>query len=582
MAHSVFLSVAFALFLSANPAFPIEVTLSASGDYVPVGTAIRVEAATNEVSEPWYRFRIRSPEGRVEVIRDFGPQSSLDWSAAGHEGTYQVELTARDNQTGEETTNLMNIDLTSRVLDGRAAITATSHPLVFLYSAPPCPSGNSMMVEFEAPGGAVRRTPPKPCDSIHSMNYFLAGLYANTPYTARHVIAAKDCSTSSDPVEFTTGEPAGTLYPASILQPAPAGATNEILLINGSGAPTATDLNGAILWYTTGIQFITRVEKDGHFWTLSEGPTNPALSFIRKFDLLGNVVLETNAARVNEQLRALGKREITGFHHEALTLPDGRVAALAGVEQILTDIQGPGPVDVLGDMIVVLDAELNVVWTWDAFDHLDVRRTALLGETCGRTTAGCAPFHLSDTVNDWTHGNSIQPTPDGNLLFSTRHQDWLVKVDYQNGAGDGHAIWRLGPEGDFSVISNDAYPWFTHQHDGRFDPSDPTALMVFDNGNTRFAKQGGNSRGQVFKLDEEQRTATLVLNADLGVFAPAVGSVQRLVNGNYHFDAGYVPETSGLRAYSIEVAPNGQIVFNATIENLSYRSFRLIDMYTPD
>jgi hypothetical protein len=233
-------------------------------------------------------------------------------------------------------------------------------------------------------------------------------------------------------------------------------------------------------------------------------------------------------------------------------------------------------------MIVVLDSELNVVWTWDAFDHLDVGRAALLGETCGLTTAGCAPFYLSEAVNDWTHGNSIQPTPDGNLLFSARHQDWLVKVDYQSGAGDGHVIWRLGHEGDFTVFSNDPYPWFTHQHDGKYDPADPTALLVFDNGNTRFEKQGGNSRGQVFKLDEERRTATLMLNADLGVFAPAVGSAQRLANGNYHFDAGYVPEGAALRAFSIEVDTNGQIVFNATIDNLSYRSFRLTDIYTPD
>ena len=37
--------------------------------------------------------------------------------------------------------------------------------------------------------------------------------------------------------------------------------------------------------------------------------------------------------------------------------------------------------DVLGDMIVVFDEDLQVVWSWDTLDHLDVSRKALLGET---------------------------------------------------------------------------------------------------------------------------------------------------------------------------------------------------------
>jgi hypothetical protein len=129
---------------------------------------------------------------------------------------------------------------------------------------------------------------------------------------------------------------------------------------------------------------------------------------------------------VNEQLLALGKRPITSFHHEVRTLPDGKIAALAAVEQLLTDVQGPGTEDVLGDMIIVFDQALNVIWTWDTFDNLDVHRAAVLGETC--PGSGCPPYHLAETANDWTHGNSIQETPDGNLLYSSRHQDWLIKI----------------------------------------------------------------------------------------------------------------------------------------------------------
>jgi hypothetical protein len=334
MAATFLRKVAFAfLFISCAPyAAALEATLTTTTDFAPVGTAIRLEAnaITEEGGIPWYRFRIWSPEGRVAVIRDFGPEAALDWAASGREGTYEIELTTRDTSSGNEITSFTNIELTSRVLDGQPAIAPTSHPLVFLYSAPPCPAGSRMRVEFQAADGNVKRTPSKDCDSAYSMNFYLAGLYQDTSYTAKNVLECNERSVTSEPVTFTTGKVSGVLYPANILQAAPSSSTNQVLLINGSGAPTATDLNGNILWYTTGIQFITRVEPDGYFWTINEGPHDPARSVIRKFDLLGNVVLETNAARVNEQLRALGKREISGFHHEALTLPDGRVAALAG------------------------------------------------------------------------------------------------------------------------------------------------------------------------------------------------------------------------------------------------------------
>ncbi len=50
------------------------------------------------------------------------------------------------------------------------------------------------------------------------------------------------------------------------------------------------------------------------------------------------------------------------------------------------------------------------------------------------------------------------PTPssirkdDGNLIISIRHQNWLVKIDYNNGAGAGDILWHLGYQGDFASI----------------------------------------------------------------------------------------------------------------------------------
>jgi uncharacterized protein (TIGR03437 family) len=335
------------------------------------------------------------------------------------------------------------------------------------------------------------------------------------------------------------------------------------------------------VWYYPGtFSYLTRPAPGGYFFGVNEDPAqDPSGQLLREFDLAGTTVLETNAARVNEQLAALGKRQITSFHHEATLLPDGKILALAATEQMMTGIQGPAAVDVIGDMILVLDSNLQVVWTWDAFDHLDPHRLPTLGETCTPTGGGCPAFYLANQAVDWLHGNSLQLTPDGNILYSARHQDWVIKVAYNNGQGNGDVLWRLGKDGDFSIISPDPAPWFSHQHDPGFVPGDSTTLAVFDDGNVRRAADpNAHSRGQVLRLDEQNRVATLTLNADMGAYAYALGSAQRLANGNYHFDVGFIQGTADT-ARSVEVDATGQIVYDLQVSTPEYRSFRVHDLY---
>lgn len=73
-----------------------------------------------------------------------------------------------------------------------------------------------------------------------------------------------------------------------------------------------------------------------------------------------------------------------------------------------------------------------------------------------------------------------------------------------------------------------------------------------------------------------------ILNADLGVYASAVGAAQRLVDGNYHFDAGFVQENGTIDSYSLEVDRDGQIQYEAHQNVILYRTFRMTDMYTPN
>src|SRR5262249_36264833 len=149
---------------------------------------------------------------------------------------------------------------------------------------------------------------------------------------------------------------------------------------------------------------------------------------------------------------------------------------------------------------------------------------------------------------------------DGNLVLSIRHQDWVVKIDYRNGAGDGHVIWRLGQDGDFTVNSTDPNPWFSHQHNAHY--LDDSTLILFDNGNTRRAGDpNAHSRGRVWTRDENAWAAPPALNADLGVSSGALGAAQRLSNGNYSFTAGQRGPATSRFGQTIEVLPDGTVVY---------------------
>jgi hypothetical protein len=166
--------------------------------------------------------------------------------------------------------------------------------------------------------------------------------------------------------------------------------------------------------------------------------------------------------------------------------------------------------------------------------------------------------------------------PDGNLVYSARHQDFVYKIAYENGIGDGHMIWRLGKGGDFTWNSNDPWPWFSHQHDAEYE--DAVTMSIFDDGNTRVQANGGNSRGQGLILNEVNRTVSFALNADLGSYSFALGSAQRLLNGNYVFDNGWINVTTN--AESSEWSTSGALVSNVHSNSVNYRTFRLRDLFS--
>jgi len=523
----------------------------------------------------------------------------------------------RNNSTQEIEQVSQTFAISSRVPGTTPVASATQHPLVGLVSAPACPAGSFSRVKFQRTGAVlVNYTNWRACQPPSSMNVYVAGMYANSTYQMTVQTSTGGVVTNSPAVSFQTGTPA--LNTPTLTTPVPATSGDSLLenivlfdfLNNGtSGYPIATDLKGNVVWYygafATSAQtgaLMTRVITGGTMLVIADGPNSnssaTAQQILREIDLSGNALRETNATRIQEQLVAAGRLsncslgstlcQFGAFHHEAIRLPNGHTLAFGDVEQIFPagTQNSTAPVDILADMIVELDANFQLVWSWSAFDHdgggtqLDINRPAILGETCSPNQGGCPPLFLATLANDWLHSNSLQyRSTDHNLIMSLRHQDWVLKIDYRDGQGTGNILWRLGNLGDFTINSTDPWPWFSHQHDANFAINGN--LTLFDDGNTRVAQNPTvteYSRGQAYNIDETNLIANPVLNAPLGVYSAALGSAQLLNKGSYNFLAGI--NQPGPFAQSIEVQPNGTIVFTEQANVGSYRSFRLVDLYT--
>lgn len=577
-----------------------------------VGTTVTWTATDPEAPLRDHRFRVWHVGEGLSLVHAFDARDQVEWTPLDA-GLYVVRVDARDPETGA-------VDSASRAYWVRApqqeaAVLPTAHPLVALYSGRirhgdrrlrrrcrgrrhPC----QMRVVFQpADGGEARATGARPVDPHAATTLYVAGLRPETRYTLHHEIldARGRLLVLGPTLAYETGPIDLPLPKAVVRVPRadPATETDPVLLVaplnDPIDFPYATDLQGRPIWYdpTRDTALLTRPQPGGTFFELVETESGSASDVLREIDLAGHVLRRVTLAEINRQLVERGDQPLEALHHEARRLPDGSIVTLGVVVRELTDVQGPGPVRILGDAVVVLDADLRVKWVWNAFEQLDVTRAGVLGYTCEAGQPGCRGAPPGVVSNDWTHSNAVDYFPrDGNLLLSIRNQDWVVKLDYRDGAGSGDVIWRLGHEGDFAIEGadpGDAFPWFSHAHDPSLLPGG--RLAVYDNGNTPCVLGiRCESRGQVYELDERHRTARVVVQAGLAAYSYALGSAQALRGRDaYHFGTGisYLLDLGTMELLqgntAEEVEPDGSIPHALFQASLAYRSFRMQDLYTP-
>jgi hypothetical protein len=572
-----------------------------------LGTSVTWTATVqNPVSGHTYGYRFSATyNGISQIVQDYSPANTFTWTPYTVEGAYKFSVTARDTTSTPYTvlpTAAVPYTLLPWVTTPMAAgvVNPTVHPLVALFSAPPCAAGDSLLVRFHPASSSVSMTTNLiPC-STTSANFYVAGMYASTQYLMHwEEYNGTNLVHTGNDLPFTTG-PLPSTFPTSAFTvnvPAQASDAAYPVLLFQVAYPTATDLSGKVLWYfpnNTGLTLtnlsLPRMEPNGYFYSI------PSKTLLEAYNLSGNMVLQTNLARLNEQLVAKGYPAMSQINsHEVRNLPDGNIGLLGLRDVKSTTAQGgtpAKPVTIEGDMVVVMDHNLQVVWAWDSFAHQDITRAA----TDGDLTAGGS--------NDWTHTNALQGTEDGNIIISERSQDMVLKINYAKGTGDGSVIWKLGAGLDFTVANPptqtcnattipgnpNIIPWFTHQHDAHFDFEEDasgagfTVMTVFDDGNTRNAECTGtqNSRGMVLLLDEAARQVYIQTAADLGAYSFALGSAQLMTYGDGNltasFNSGILP--GGLTQVS-EVNLAGQIVYQMQTNQETYRAYRMQNLYTP-
>ena len=577
----------------------------------PVGTSITWTAKPSGLLTLGldFQFSVSSGSG-FRVLQDFSPEKAFVWTPSAREGNFTVKVIARTLKTGDMKEAQASMAITSRVVGSAPVVTVTAHPLVALYSAPACPNGSSMYVVFGA-SAVTNQTHTAACNGANSMNFYIAGMRASTAYTMHHVLQTGSQLANGPDLPFTTRPLPGDVdVPTARVAVAGNSVTSKdqkIVLVDNMGPssllglakahpPTAYDLEGNIIWYYPGRTapdqknaYTIRPLQRGTFILHVNDPKGLVNKnqIWREVDLAGNTIRQTNVTRVTELINRPDYAPCTSFSHETIRLPNQHTLIVCTAEKIYPEgTQGSNKkVDIMGASIVDLDENLQLAWFWSGYDHLDISRKAVLGEIVTKAN-GFAPLELDKEANDWLHANSLDYIPaSGDITISLRDQDWVVKLNYKNGTGDGSVLWKLGPGGSFSINSTNPYPWFTHQHDMELDWSGTPTVSIYDNGNTRKAQNPGtrqNSRGMAITIDEVNMIATPVLYADLAFYCPGGGSAQRLRNGNFIFHNAIIPgEDTDLAAQQVEVLPgSGTINYVLQTNTNSYRSYRLASMYS--
>jgi arylsulfate sulfotransferase len=485
-------------------------------------------------------------------------------------------------------------------------VAVTDNPQVAKYTYM-APGAGSVYVQFGTNTGYGRATSVVTAAGAGPVSVLVAGMMANTTYHMQAVFtdAAGDSPIADADQTFTTGGVPCKFISAIVATtaagqvPQPGIEMLDGINYGGLPSPAATDLAGNIIWTypfpdeSAGVSaFPIRMLSNGDMLLIVAHNSSQLLvdksaidtaSEIREINLAGDTVRSLPIAQLNANLAAQGSPLVLGgYSHDIIQLSNGHLIVIATLEKKVVLTGATLPTTVLGDALIDLDPNFVPVWTWNAFDHLDVNRH---------------PFMFPD----WTHANAVSYDPaDGSLLFSLRHQNWILKINYANGTGDGAVDWRLGPGGDFTLLNasgqSDSSPedWFYSQHYIGYIGTDASGVLTFstfDNGDDRQFSDGTSCPKQagaecystvpIMQVDPTAMTAKYTFRQILpaSLYSFFGGNTDLLPDGHVHYDlASLAPPAAA--AYEVTGGSSPQPVWSIQIaDSYVYRASRWPSLY---
>jgi hypothetical protein len=216
-------------------------------------------------------------------------------------------------------------------------------------------------------------------------------------------------------------------------------------------------------------------------------------------------------------------------HHDARLTRNGNVLMLC-VEEVPADVaarvQGglPGSEHegvMYSDRVVEMTKQGEVVWEWHAWQHLDPEVDRITPQ---------------DWREEWTHANTVEELPDGDVLVSFRNVSTVAIIERRTGS----IRWRLGP----GVLAQQHYPNLLPNGN----------ILLFDNGTHRADNPLTFSR----VLEIDPATKRIVWRYQdrpmFNFYSPYESSAQRLPNGNTFI-------CEGVFGRLFEVTPEGEVVW---------------------
>lgn len=260
-------------------------------------------------------------------------------------------------------------------------------------------------------------------------------------------------------------------------------------------------------------------------------------------------------------------------HHDLRRLDNGNTLVLAN---LVHPVAGFKAAQVLDDVIYEVTPAGQIVWRWQASDHLKEfgfsPQSLRLVQDGASPRGKDAPFdflHVNNMSvlgpNRWFNQGDLRFHPD-NILIDSREANFLVIIDKRS----GKVVWSLGPDYPAQARGQRALPRPVDQIVGLHDahligPGLPGAgnLLVFDNqGEAGYPRVsvGVQPRSRVLEIDPVSKqivweyTGEQSNSPDWSFYSSFISSARRLPNGNTLID-------EGMNGRLFQVTAKGDIVW---------------------